>query len=162
MMAWRPDRLSPGKTVALFVAVAAVSVTALVWMGGRLLTQERALGDLPARQPVDARQCEPRRATGFKSPGSPPTRRPRHAAGVVSHQARSSHFPGDRVPGMVLRPIVGLQRSLAELQLLEQEARGHPGAGPLAGAIVLVDWRRDFKDQRDARTGTSPWSSRSS
>lgn len=43
MMVWRPDRLSPGKTVALFVAVAAVSVTALVWMGGRLLTQERAL-----------------------------------------------------------------------------------------------------------------------
>lgn len=42
-MAPRTGRLPPRKTVALFVAVAAVSVTALVWMGARLLTQERAL-----------------------------------------------------------------------------------------------------------------------
>ena len=43
MIARRPGRLPPGKTVVLFVAVAAVSVVALVWMGARLLTQERAL-----------------------------------------------------------------------------------------------------------------------
>jgi hypothetical protein len=43
MMPRRPGRLPPRKTVALFVAVAAVSVIALVWMGVRLLTQERAL-----------------------------------------------------------------------------------------------------------------------
>jgi len=39
----RPGRLLPGKTVALFVAVAAVSVAAVAWMGVRLLMQERAL-----------------------------------------------------------------------------------------------------------------------
>jgi signal transduction histidine kinase len=43
MMARRPRRLSPGRTVTLFVAVAAVSVTALVWMAARLAAQERAL-----------------------------------------------------------------------------------------------------------------------
>jgi signal transduction histidine kinase len=43
MVARRPGRLPPGKTVVLFVAVAAVSVVALVWMGARLLTQDRAL-----------------------------------------------------------------------------------------------------------------------
>jgi len=42
-MARRAAWLHPGKTVTLFVAVAAVSVAALVWMGARLLTQERAL-----------------------------------------------------------------------------------------------------------------------
>ena len=43
MVARRPGWLPPGRTVVLFVAVAAVSVVALVWMGARLLTQERAL-----------------------------------------------------------------------------------------------------------------------
>ena len=43
MVARRPGRLPPGKTVVLFVAVAGVSVVALVWMGARLLTQERTL-----------------------------------------------------------------------------------------------------------------------
>ena len=43
MMARRPGRLLPARTIALFVAVAAVSVIAVVWMGARLLTQERAL-----------------------------------------------------------------------------------------------------------------------
>jgi signal transduction histidine kinase len=43
MMARRPGRLPPRKTVTLGVAVAAVSVIALVWMGVRLLTQERAV-----------------------------------------------------------------------------------------------------------------------
>jgi len=43
MVARRPGWLPPGRTVVLFVAVAAVSVVALIWMGARLLTQERAL-----------------------------------------------------------------------------------------------------------------------
>src|SRR5512143_1193935 len=43
MTARRPGRLPPRKTIALFVAVAAVSVTALMWMGVRLLTQEGVL-----------------------------------------------------------------------------------------------------------------------
>jgi len=43
MMARRPGRLLPAKTVALFVAVAVVSVIAVVWMGARLLVQERAI-----------------------------------------------------------------------------------------------------------------------
>jgi signal transduction histidine kinase len=43
MMAQRRGWLPPRRTVALFVAVAAVSVAALVWMGTRLLMQERAL-----------------------------------------------------------------------------------------------------------------------
>ena len=42
-MARRPGRLPPRKTAALFAAVAVVSVTALVWMGVRLLAQEHAL-----------------------------------------------------------------------------------------------------------------------
>ena len=52
MMARRPGRLLPAKTVALFVAVAVVSVIAVVWMGVRLLTQERA---------IEARRLEERR-----------------------------------------------------------------------------------------------------
>ncbi len=43
MTARRPGRPPPRKTAALFAAVAVVSVTALVWMGVRLLAQERAL-----------------------------------------------------------------------------------------------------------------------
>jgi signal transduction histidine kinase len=43
MMAQRRGRLPPRRTVALFIAVAAVSVAALVWMGARLLVQDRAL-----------------------------------------------------------------------------------------------------------------------
>ena len=39
----RLARFPPTKTVVLFVAVAAVSVVALVWMGARLLAQDRAL-----------------------------------------------------------------------------------------------------------------------
>jgi signal transduction histidine kinase len=43
MMAQRRGWLPPRRTVALFIAVAAVSVAALVWMGARLLVQDRAL-----------------------------------------------------------------------------------------------------------------------
>jgi hypothetical protein len=43
MLARRPDRLPSRKTVVFFAAVAAVSVTALVWMGVRLLAQDRVL-----------------------------------------------------------------------------------------------------------------------
>ena len=43
MMVRRSGWLPPRRTVALFVTVAAVSVAALVWMGVRLLMQERAL-----------------------------------------------------------------------------------------------------------------------
>jgi signal transduction histidine kinase len=52
MMWRRSSRLPPRKTGVLFLAVAAVSVTALVWMGARLLTQDRA---------VEAQQLEERR-----------------------------------------------------------------------------------------------------
>ena len=43
MTAQQPGTVRLRRTIALFVAVAVVSVTALVWMGVRLLTQERAL-----------------------------------------------------------------------------------------------------------------------
>ena len=38
-------KLGPGKTMALFMVVAVVSAVALIWMGIRLLQQDRALED---------------------------------------------------------------------------------------------------------------------
>lgn len=48
------NKIGPGKTMALFLAVAALSVVALIWMGLRLLEQDRAL---------EEQQLEERRKT---------------------------------------------------------------------------------------------------
>jgi signal transduction histidine kinase len=50
----RFGRLPPRTTLALFVAVAAVSVAALVWMGARVLSQERALEDRRLEERLEA------------------------------------------------------------------------------------------------------------
>ena len=143
MMARRPDRLSPGKTVALFVAVAAVSVTALVWMGARLLTQERALEAqrLPERREAAADRAvaalgqlllaDERRLT---SPGVVDLVAGDELLVVVASPAGIRVLPANAVP---FYPVVPTTRD-APADLFSSTARLEFAERDHAGAIALL------------------------
>jgi len=148
MMARRPERLSPGRTVILFAAVAAVSVTALVWMGARLLTQERAL---EAQRLQERREAAADRAVAalgqllladerrLTSPRGVDVVAGDDLLVVVASPAGIRVLPENAVP---FYPVVPAARDAAaglfsSAERLEFAARDHPGAIALLRPLAL-------------------------
>ena len=148
MMARRPERLSPGRTVILFAAVAAVSVTALVWMGARLLTQERAL---EAQRLQERREAAADRAVAalgqllladerrLTSPRGVDVVAGDDLLVVVASPAGIRVLPANAVP---FYPVVPAARDapadlFSSAERLEFAERDHPGAIALLRPLAL-------------------------
>ena len=159
MTAQQPGTVRLRKTIALFVAVAAVSVTALVWMGVRLLTQERAL---EAQRLQERREAAADKvgcgagtvAAGRRAPARVPDggrfrgrRRPVGGGGQSGRNQRPARQRSSLLPGGAGRPGRSggavLQRRTTRVRRARSRGRHLPAAtaGRFRGS-ARQGWRR--------------------